>query len=150
MLLYLKGSLTPQQIRDKIMDPTSDFQQKIVEYLEGVHIGEFITGTMEDVQSRVDTEMAQNKNYQDPTQTLPEPPSPLCKDGDCENCCVCKHLNTWWDKFRHIVDDLILRSNVHNCRKNQSTKEKVNKKDKPTCINKYGKCKARYPRPLCE
>jgi hypothetical protein len=42
MLLWLKGSLTPQEIRDKIMDPTSDFQQKMVEYLEGVHKGEFL------------------------------------------------------------------------------------------------------------
>jgi hypothetical protein len=44
MLLWIKGALTPQEIRDKIMDPTSDFQKKMVEYLEGVHMGEFITG----------------------------------------------------------------------------------------------------------
>jgi hypothetical protein len=32
LLLYLKGCLTPQEIRDKIIDPTSDFRQKLVEY----------------------------------------------------------------------------------------------------------------------
>jgi len=28
----------PQEIRDQIMDPNSDFQKRIVEYLESVHI----------------------------------------------------------------------------------------------------------------
>ena len=32
MLLWIKGALSPQEIRNKIMDPTSDFQQKMVEY----------------------------------------------------------------------------------------------------------------------
>jgi hypothetical protein len=73
MLIWLKGVLSPQEIRDRIMDPTSDFQQKIVEYLESVHIGEFMTGTQEEVGDKIDFEKAQNKNYQDPTQTLPDP-----------------------------------------------------------------------------
>src|ERR1700723_3407078 len=150
MLLYLRGSLTPQEIRDRIMDPTSDFQQKIVEYLESVHIGEFMTGTMADVKASVDKETAENKDYQDPTQTLPDAPPPPCKNEICEECSACERLNTWWGKFKHIVDDLILRSNVHNCGKNRSSGEKAQKRDKPTCINKQGKCKARYPRPLFE
>ncbi|KAF9460481.1 hypothetical protein BDZ94DRAFT_1266026 [Collybia nuda] len=45
LLLWLKSVLSPQDIRDKIMDPTSDFQKKIVEYLESVHIGEFMTNS---------------------------------------------------------------------------------------------------------
>src|ERR1700679_3872042 len=49
MLLWLKGSLSPQEIRDRIMDPTSDFQQKMVEYLESVHLGEFMTGSIDEV-----------------------------------------------------------------------------------------------------
>jgi hypothetical protein len=92
MLLYLKGCLTPQQIRDKIMDATSNFQQKIVEYLESVHMGEFMTGSMADVKARVEKETAENKDYQDPTQTLPDPPPKLCKEGDCQNCCDCEKL----------------------------------------------------------
>ena len=47
MLLWIKGALSPQEIRNKIIDPTSDFQQKMVEYLESVHIGEFLTGSMQ-------------------------------------------------------------------------------------------------------
>jgi len=34
------------------MDPNSDFQKKIVEYLESVHVGEFMTGTMDEVKNK--------------------------------------------------------------------------------------------------
>ena len=33
LLLWISGSLTPQEIRDKIMDVDSDFQKKMVKYL---------------------------------------------------------------------------------------------------------------------
>ena len=150
MLLWLIGCLTPQEIRDKIMDPKSEFQQKIVEYLESVHVGEFLTGSMDEVKQKVDTEKTQNKDYTDPTQTLPEPPPPRCDDNNCNNCMNCKNLESWWTRFKYTVDDLILHSNVHNCSKNVSTNEKKDKKDRPTCINKQGKCKARFPRSLFE
>jgi len=41
MLLWIANSLTPQEIRDRILDPLSDFQKKMVEYLESVCAGEF-------------------------------------------------------------------------------------------------------------
>src|SRR6266700_3149648 len=149
MLIWLKGVLSPQEIRDRIMDPTSDFQQNIVEYLESVHIGEFMTGTQEEVGDKIDFEKAQNKNYQDPTLTLPDPPPPLCENKACvdENCSDCKELKSWWQRFRRITDDLIFRSNVHTCR-GFNFNEKTIKKDRPGCINKYGNCKARFPRKI--
>jgi hypothetical protein len=52
MLLWIRGALTPQEIRDRIMDPESDFQKKMVEYLESVHMGEFITGSLDDVKKK--------------------------------------------------------------------------------------------------
>jgi len=151
MLLWLKGSLSPQEIRDRIMDPTSDFQKSMVEYLESVHQGEFMTGSIDEVKQRVETEQAQNDDYADPTQTLPEAPPPMCTDPKtCKNCSNCKDLKSWWTRFRNTVDDLVHRSNVHSCTRNKSTTEKAAKKDKPTCFNKQGKCKARFPRPLFE
>jgi len=147
MLLWIKGSLTPQEIRDKIMDPVSGFQQRMVEYLEGVHIGEFLTGSMEQVKEEL-TNNSCNPNYKDPTQTLPEAPPPICHEYS-ENCTNCACLDTWWHRFRCTVDDLIFRSNVHNCRKNQGTNDGV-AKARPTCINKHGNCKARFPRELYE
>jgi len=91
MLIWLKGVLLPQEIRDKIMNPTSDFQQRIVEY-------------------------------------------PLCKNKACdeENCDNCQELETWWQKFRKITNDLIFKSNVYTCR--GQSNEKASKKDRPGCI----------------
>jgi Helitron helicase-like domain at N-terminus len=42
LLLWIKAAFSPQKISDRIMDSSSDFQQKLVEYLESVHIGEFL------------------------------------------------------------------------------------------------------------
>jgi len=78
MLLWIMNSLSPQEIRDRIMDPNSDFQKKMVEYLESVHVGEFMTGTMDEVKEQVHKNM-KAEEYQDPTQTLPDPP-PEFKD----------------------------------------------------------------------
>jgi hypothetical protein len=147
LLLWLRGVLSPEDIRKKVMDQNSDFQKQIVEYLESVHIGEFLTGTMDEVKSKVKSREANDNDYKDPTQVLPDMPPPMCDsfDDDCSNCVVFK---SWWDRFKHIVDDLIFRSNVHNCERNISNVEKANKKDRPSCRNRAGKCKARFPRQI--
>ena len=152
MLLWLRGCLSPQNIRDRIMNPNSDFQQRMVEYLESVHSGEFLTGNMADVKAKIE-ENTNSANYKDPTQTLPEQPPPLCNELDhkCNNDCSNKsQLNVWWKRFADTVDDLILRSNVHNCGRNLSSGEKADKKDRPTCMTKHGTCKARFPRQIFE
>src|SRR4051794_9219253 len=152
LLLWIKGALSPQEIRDKIMDPMSDFQKKMVEYLESVHIGEFMTGSMSEIEAEIKNKHLNDKHYVDPTQTLPQAPPPLCDTCDTPNdkCATCASLKTWWECYKHEVDDLIFRSNVHNCNRNKSTSEKANKKDRPTCINQHGNCKARFPRPTYE
>ena len=144
MLLWILNSLSPQEIRDRIMDPNSDFQKKIVEYLESVHVGEFMTGTMDEVKEQVQENM-KTQEYRDPTQTLPDaPPEPA--DCDCNKCESCKNTDSWWKDFKNTVDDLILRSNVHKCRTSIPADEKKQKKERRGCINKHGNCKARFPR----
>ena len=59
------------------MDPESDFQKKMVEYLESVHMGEFITGSLEDVKKNVDIAELDDK-YKNPIETLPIQPPPQC------------------------------------------------------------------------
>jgi len=145
LLLWIIAALSPQEIRDRITDPNSDFWKKMVEYLEGVHAGEFQTGSMDQVEVEIKDRETHEEDYQDPTQTLPDPPPPLC-DTPGDACPGCQGLETWWDRFKQTVDDLVFRSNVHDCTRNQSKGEKANKKDRPTCINKYGNCKARFPR----
>jgi hypothetical protein len=148
MLLWIKGALTPQEIRDRIMDTTSDFQKKMVEYLEGVHMGEFMTGTMEHVKDDVIKNISETKTYKDPTQTLPVPPPKSCEKKNCETCEACKDICNWKEEFEHTVDDLILRSNVHECRTSVDADEKSKKKERRGCLNKRGTCKARFPRQI--
>jgi len=146
LLLWILGALSPQDIRDKIMDPNSDFQQRIIQYLEGVHIGEFMTGTMTELKEYVKYNEDHNRNYEDPTQTLPDPPPSFC-GLQHEDCVDCENIETWWNKFKQTVDDIMFRSNVHNCDRNNKQSGDLHVK-KPTCINKYGVCKARFFRQI--
>src|SRR6202050_3467328 len=98
MLLWILNSLSSQQIRDRIMDPNSDFQEKMVEYLESVHVGEFMKRTMDEVKEQVDKNM-KAKEYKDPTQTLPDAPSEQT-DCDCNKCESCKSTVNWWQIFK--------------------------------------------------
>src|SRR5258708_18578695 len=103
------------------MDPNSDFQKRIVECLESVHVGEFMT--------------------------LPDAP-PESIDCDCNKCESCKNIANWQQNFNNTVDDLVLRSNVHKCCTSIPADEKKQKKERRGCINKHGNCKARFPRQI--
>ena len=139
LLLWIKNALSPQYIRDKIMDPDSDFQKAMVEYLEAVHKGEFFNGKLEDVVERIE-EYQKNPEYIPPTKTMPEAPPPPCPDRNaCDVCDNCKALKNWWSRFKSTVDDLVKRSNLHN---------DCSKSVRP-CLRK-GKCKARFPRDIVE
>ncbi len=121
------------------MDPESDFQKAMVEYLESVHQGEFFNGKLEDVVERVE-EYQKHAEYVPPTKTMPEAPPPLCAErNDCRVCDNCKTLDGWWSWFKNTVDDLVKRSNRHN---------DCSKSVRP-CLRK-GKCKARFPRDIVE
>jgi len=137
MLLWLKGALRPEDIREKLLDPNSDFRKKMINWLESVHTGDFQTGTLDDVAEQVKKKSADN-SYKDPTQTLPEAPQ------DDLN------YSTWQHQFEETVDELLLKSNVHNCEKyTMKSSRKRKDKDSYGCRNnKWGKCKVRFLRPL--
>jgi hypothetical protein len=148
LLLWIKGGLTPDEIRDRITDPTSDFQQQLVKYLENAHQGEFLTGTQTEVLSNV-VQDAQSSTYTDPTETLPEPPPAPCTTRNCDaSCGKCRKLNTWWEGFARKVDDVISKSNIHTCSTNINRNGTQNKgKPYRGCLdNKWGRCKSRFPR----
>jgi hypothetical protein len=142
LLLWIKGALTPQEIQDKIMDPTSDFQKKMIEYLESVHIGEFMTGEINSVKERVNKNIAENKDYKDPTQTLLIPPPLYCEKNGCQNCDNCEKMNEWNKQFENTVDDILLHSNAAPF----LWKMKRNKRKSGGCLDKSGNCRARFPR----
>lgn len=103
----------------------------MVEYLESLCIGEFLTGSKADVSERVNTE-SKLPEYQDPTYTLPDPPPPPCDNNlDLDS----NETKTWWIQFEKTVDDLLLRSNQHT--------HTVDKDGNNTsyCTNAKGQCK---------
>jgi hypothetical protein len=85
MLIWLKHSLSPQGMRDRIMNPKLDFQQRIVSYLESTHVGEFINSTMDDMTRHIETMKTLNTAYIPLTQTLPEMPVEYCMHT-CKKC----------------------------------------------------------------
>ena len=148
MLIWVKNALSPQEIRDRIIDQSSDYQQKMVEYIEAVCKGEFFDGHMAQVNQRVHEAQRNDPEYLDPTKTMPEPPPEQCHMSDCNSCENCSNLKGWWTRFCQTVDDLVLRSNVHSCR--MTTKDKHGNDMKKGCLNKQGQCRARFPRHVIE
>ncbi|EIW51249.1 uncharacterized protein TRAVEDRAFT_137693, partial [Trametes versicolor FP-101664 SS1] len=152
MLIWIKNSLTPQEIRDKIMDPKSDFQKAMVEYLESVHMGEFMTGSMESVKWNIAEEDHKNPSRVPPTETLPEPPPKKCDHSTKSDCDQCQKHTSWWTRFKQTVDEILYLSNRHTCRaSSKKDKADLDKSDKPEfdnrgCTDKNGNCKARFPR----
>jgi hypothetical protein len=147
-LVWIKNSLSPQEVRNHIMDRTSDFQEKMVEYLEAVHKGEFFDGHMPDISQRVKEEQRNDPDYLDPTKTMPESPPDQCHEQGCKVCESCTKLDSWWIRFKRTIDDLVMHSNIHSCR--MTTKDKNGNDVRKGCLNKEGRCKARFPREIVE
>jgi hypothetical protein len=53
LLLWIEGAPSPQQLQDRLKTADEVFECKITEYLESCHVGEFQTGAMEEVRTRV-------------------------------------------------------------------------------------------------
>ena len=153
LLLWLVGNLTPQEMRDHILDHNSDFQKKIIAWIESCQVGEFLTGTQHQVLERVH-EKENLPDYKDPTETMPIPPPDPCridhKEGD--KCVKCDKMIQWCAEFAETVDDIISKSNIHNCERgtNKDGSRKKNLAYLGCKDNKFGKCKARFPRPTFE
>jgi hypothetical protein len=90
MLVWINGTLTPEEIRQKVLQPDFKFRKSLIEYLEGAHSGDFITGSQNEVKENQQHKMSDTK-YQDPTTTLPmAPPAVTCKcnSNKCDHCNV--------------------------------------------------------------
>jgi hypothetical protein len=151
MVIWLKGNLTPKEMRNCILDTTSPFQQKLISWVESCQMGEFITGTQEQILQKSKLN-ANQPMYEDPTETMPQAPPPHCKQAhnNNETCKQCTDLKIWDLHYTETVDDIVSKSNIHNCDRN-TNKDGTTKKNM-TYVgcknNKYGVCKARFPRPI--
>ncbi|KAJ7737157.1 hypothetical protein DFH07DRAFT_688135, partial [Mycena maculata] len=147
MLLWIKNAPSPQTIRDKLTGGDSVFERKLIEYLESSHQGELSHGTVPEVLSRIkhnpkataeEIDSQCTEAYKVPTITLPAVPPPRCDlthtPESAPECARCQVLVDWMLRYELEVDDLLVRSNLHNCR----------------CLTKTGICKARFPRDIYE
>jgi hypothetical protein len=80
----------------------------LISWLESCHIGEFLTGTQNEVLANV-AECSKQASYKNPTETLLQQPPPLCNLKHPQNkfCSKCSDLTEWWKYFENNVDDLI-------------------------------------------
>ena len=147
MLLWIRGSCSPEEVRTRILDPQSDFHQKLVDYLESTHAGYFISKNKEEVELEV-SGAAQGEDYCNPTEMLPDPPPKTCHSVPHDSCQECALITSWWSNFRATVNDLLLKSNIHKCSTNRNKDGSQNKaRPYKGCLdNIWGKCKARFPR----
>jgi hypothetical protein len=178
LLLWIVGAPSPQEIRDRLMAKDSVFQQELIRYLESVHQGEFLTGSMDSVRESVPVQTESHGgihavlqdqqaaatcppvvNYKDPTLNLPVPAPLRCNDASDCDCRSCKLNDGWWTDYRKTVDDLLLKSNIHRCttssaaRLSQSPKSdtvKTAKQGPKGCLDRDGICRARFPREVHE
>ncbi|KAF4618642.1 hypothetical protein D9613_009831 [Agrocybe pediades] len=152
LLLWIDGALTPQEVRDRIIDKDSDFIKSILDYLSSAAQGEFNTGSKEQVSDTVHLS-EQSNNYHDPTRTLPTKPPPLCTGCKTSSCDKCLAVNEWWSTtYLKEIDDILLKSNVHVCNTGLKKNGDIKKnKDYIGCLNnKWKKCKGRFPREIIE
>ncbi|KAJ7171047.1 hypothetical protein C8R46DRAFT_847072, partial [Mycena filopes] len=125
MLLWVVNAMSPQEIRDRIMGPSSNFRRRLIKYLESSHQGGLINGTVADRPKPCrgggdsdwesdEEDVTDARAYQSPTHTFPKAPPAPCVGASClPSCAQCKRSRRWNKRYEGEVDDLIVRSNLH-------------------------------------
>ncbi|KAJ6545639.1 hypothetical protein B0H19DRAFT_955240, partial [Mycena capillaripes] len=156
-VIWIVNSLSPQEIRDRLMGPKSKFRKRLITYLEDCHRAEYFHGSRDAVITKrkveplpvdadSDEEIDWESDYRPPTQTLPQPPPQPCSSKTCtELCADCRRSDRWWKGYELEVDDLLVRSNVHTHFFKKVTDFKI-RRERKGCLTKTGVCKARFPR----
>ncbi|PPQ75527.1 hypothetical protein CVT24_013233 [Panaeolus cyanescens] len=163
LLLWIKGTPSPQEVRDKLCsDRTSEWANNLIKYLESCSVGEFMTGTREDVESMVSAKEKVDGHIE-PSLALPTAPPLACKrhslnnstqqeDSQRLNCKTCSAYSAWESNYFETVDEILLGANVHDCTRGyKKDGSRKNNTSAPGCMdNKWNKCKARFPRAIVD
>ena len=124
-MLWIKGLLTLQQIRDRLTRKDSTFQKSLIEYLNDCHNGEFLEGVDAKVENCVlpllnkDPKVGQ-KEVKDPIINVPKSSDDckLHKDPEWHTrCSQCKNTLKWTRHFKSTVDEILYHFNRHDCSK---------------------------------
>ncbi|KAJ6520773.1 hypothetical protein DFH09DRAFT_1048253, partial [Mycena vulgaris] len=156
-LIWVENALSPQEIRDRIMGPSSRFRRRLIAYLEDCHKAEYFNGSRDAVITKrkveplepdddSDDEIYWASEYRPPTQTFAKPPPARCRSSTCPKDCVrCAKNADWWDGYQLQVDDLLVRSNVHTHYLSKVPDFKI-RRERKGCLTRLGICRARFPR----
>ncbi|KAE9401655.1 hypothetical protein BT96DRAFT_780490, partial [Gymnopus androsaceus JB14] len=128
MVLWLKGAFSPQQIRDRLLNPMDGFSKKLVAYLESCFAGDFMMGSQSEVDAMVYGMKEAMECTETPIYKLPTAPPGVCEKS-CGECETCESRNDWWEKYQREVDFVDKGKGLLG-----------------TFCEKDGKCKARFPR----
>ncbi|KAJ7459306.1 hypothetical protein FB451DRAFT_1046335 [Mycena latifolia] len=144
-VIWITNSLSPQEIWDRIMKPSSKFRKRLIAYVEDCHRAEFFNGTRDAVILKRKVEppppdadsydkLEDGSLYRPPTQTFGTAPPKLCVSSAClPTCARFKASAEWRDRYKLEVDDLLVRSNIHDHYLSG-------------CLTKSGVCRVRFPR----
>ncbi|KAF8988956.1 hypothetical protein BDZ89DRAFT_931403, partial [Hymenopellis radicata] len=127
---YVRGSYSPKQIREKILDVNSPFRTKIIQYLESSHQAQFMKGSLNDVLQN-NHSLTLSPGFKNPLIVLPTCPPPTCSKDHVNLNKLCNASEAWWEHFNSTVDFILGQLQIHECRN-----------------NKWKKCKARFPRKI--
>lgn len=116
LLLWIENSLTPQEIRQRLLDKDGVFQQSLIAYLESVHQGSYFNTLAED--NLKDIGPIDNKFEADDGTLFvrPIPPPKQCKLHKSEPnliCNTCQKTETWHEAMKDSVDEIVWRVNKH-------------------------------------
>ncbi|KAI0355615.1 hypothetical protein OH77DRAFT_1357417, partial [Trametes cingulata] len=141
-LLWIEHSMSQQEIRERVLSDQG-FRERLVQWLERCHQGEYSSGREADIAERLrvkrdvrgtsDDDLlnviereAEDEGYRDPCTTLPAKP-PTCVDEES--------AGKWLQEVCEETDEIVYLSNRHDSRHRKG------------CLRGEPKyCKARYPR----
>ncbi len=107
LLLWIKSCLSSQEIRDRITSNNSEFLEKMVQYLEKCHVGEFGDKTSDEVKQDIEQQELDDPEYVDPSLKLPiPPPTRTYTCGNLNECKSCQDYANWWKHFELDSNDL--------------------------------------------
>ncbi|KAH9858961.1 hypothetical protein C2E23DRAFT_701816, partial [Lenzites betulinus] len=139
LLIWIEGSLSPQEMRDRVLSD-DNFQKALIEWLEFCHTGDYFTSTEDLLQEsweKAGDEYISNGRIQRTKPTLLIPDVAMTLPVRPPDGMSPSQLQEWYKVFRADVDRVVFCSNRHDpdhkrgCMRGQSP-------------NKY--CRARFPR----
>lgn len=133
MLIFIANALPPDEVKKRLISKDSSFRERLIQYLEESHTGDFLPDKLADPAATTDG--ARDSAAFKVQQELPIRVPSTCSNR-CGSCVQCLENLHWFENFPGKVNEIVRCSNRHTC--SVSSCKKSGRAD----------CKARFPRPL--